>query len=256
MKKTFVLVCAALMCCASVFARDKNDGKFILGLDDSFPPLGFRDENNEIVGYDIDLARETARRLGLELVCQPIDWSTKEMELNSGNIDCIWNGLTLTEERKATLACTEPYLENAQVVVVRQGRGINSLADLKGKTVGVQAGSSAQDAIDASPDFKNGLKEIVEFRENLTALNDLEVGNLDGVVMDLVVAEYNITQGRRPMTILSEALAPEEYGVAFARNNTALRDRVQATLEEMQRDGTVSQISIKWFGSDLSVIGK
>lgn len=256
MKKVLAFACVALMAFTSAFAKREADGKFILGLDDSFPPLGFRDENNEIVGYDIDLARECAKRLGLELVCQPIDWSTKEMELNSGNIDCIWNGLTLTEERKATLACTEPYLKNAQVVVVRNDSGIKTLADLSGKVVGVQAGSSAQDAIDAARSFKRSLREIVEFRENLTALNDLEVGNLDGVVMDLVVAEYSITQGNKPMVILEETLAPEEYGVAFARDNTELRDQVQATLEEMQRDGTVAQISTKWFGSDISVIGQ
>lgn len=234
----------------------KEKGVFVLGLDDSFPPMGFRDENNAIVGYDIDLARELASRLGVELVCQPIDWSTKEIELSTGNIDCIWNGLTLTEERKAAMSCTDAYLANAQVVVIRRDSGINSLADMQGKKVGVQAGSSAQDAIDGAEDFKKSLKEIVEFKENITALNDLEVGNLDGVVMDLVVAEYSIAQGKKNLTILSDTLAPEEYGIAFSKKNVALRDEVQRILEEMQADGTVAAISTKWFGSDISTIGK
>lgn len=256
MKKIAAVLCGLLVCLSVASAKKKSSGKFVLGLDDSFPPLGFRNENNEIVGYDIDLAREVASRLGLELVCQPIDWSTKEMELNTGKIDCIWNGLTLTDERKRAMACSEPYLANAQVVVVRNDSGIKFLADLKGKKIGVQAGSSAQEAIDGAKEFKDSLKEIVEFKENVTALNDLEVGNLDGVVMDLVVAGYSIVQGKKPLSVLSETLAPEEYGIAFSRKNKALRDKVQETLLKMQADGTVAKISTKWFGSDISTIGK
>lgn len=124
-------------------AELKNRGVFVLGLDDSFPPLGFRDENNEIVGYDIDLAREVAKRLGVSFKAQPINWDAKEQELSTGNIDCIWNGLTITDERKAILSFTKPYLNNAQIVVVKNDSGINSLADLKGKKIGLQAGSSA-----------------------------------------------------------------------------------------------------------------
>ena len=139
---------------------------------------------------------------------------------------------------------------------VRNNGEIKSLSDLKGKKIGVQAGSSAQEAIDGAPDFKKSLKEIVEFKENVTALNDLEFGNLDGVVMDLVVAGYSITQGKKPLVILDETLAPEEYGIAFSRKNKSLRDKVQKTLLEMQADGTVAKISTKWFGSDISTIGK
>lgn len=254
MRKIAAILCGLTVCLTMAFAKKKAPDTFIVGLDDSFPPLGFRDENNEIAGYDIDLAREAASRLGLTLVCQPIDWSAKEMELNAGKIDCIWNGLTMTAERKASMACTQPYLANAQVVVVRNGSGINALSDLKGKTVGVQSGSSAQDAIDNAKDFKKSLKKIVEFKENVTALNDLEVGNLDGVVMDLVVADYSIAQGKKPLSVLSETLAPEEYCIAFSRKNKALRDKVWNVLQEMQADGTVAKISVKWFGSDISTI--
>ncbi|MFA6936855.1 MAG: amino acid ABC transporter substrate-binding protein [Treponema sp.] len=231
-------------------------GKLILGLDDAFPPLGFRDENNNIVGYDIDLASEVAKRLGVTLECQPIDWSAKEQELSTGKIDCIWNGFTMTPERKDAMSFTKAYLDNAQVVVVRADSGITTLADMKGKIVGVQAGSSAQDAIEASTDFKAGLKEIVEFKDNVTALNDLEINRVDGVVMDQVVANYTITQSGKPYVVIAEGLSTEEYGVAFKKGNIALRDKVQATLEEMQADGTVTSISNKWFGTDLSVIGK
>lgn len=177
-------------------------------------------------------------------------------ELNTKKIDCIWNGFTMTEERKAAMAFTKPYLANAQVVVVRADSGIVSLADLAGKKVGVQAGSSAMDAIDAAPEFKNSLGEVVEFKENVTALNDLEIKSIDGVVMDMVVANYSIKQTGKPFVVLSETLAVEEYGIAFRKTDTELRDKVQKTLEEMKADGTVAKIDEKWFGTDFSVIGK
>lgn len=234
----------------------KAKGTFILGLDDSFPPLGFRDENNVIVGYDIDLAREVCKRLGVELICQPIDWDSKEQELANGKIDCIWNGLTMTEERIASMEFTKPYLNNAQVVVVRADSGINTLAELSGKTIGIQSGSSAQDALDDSPKFKDSLKDVVEFNENITALNDLEIKRIDGVVMDLIVANYSITTTGKPYKVLNETLSPEQYGVAFKKGNVALAAEVQKTLEAMEKDGTVAAICDKWYGTNLSVIGK
>lgn len=255
MKKIMAVLCG-FVACISVASAAKKSNKFVLGLDDSFPPMGYRDADNNIVGYDIDLAKEVTKRLGLELVCQPIDWSAKEMELKTGKIDCIWNGLTMTEERQKKMAFTSAYLENAQVVVVRSDSGIKTLADLKGKEVGVQAGSSAQDAINSAKDFKASLKEIVEFQENVTALNDLEIKSIDGVVMDLVVANYSIQQGKKDFIVLEETLAPEKYGIAFSKKNKSLRDKVQKTLEDMAKDGTLAEITTKWFGSDISKIGK
>jgi polar amino acid transport system substrate-binding protein len=270
MKKTILAAVACATMAVTVLgsckiknsARDNSlsdlqkRGTFVLGLDDSFPPLGFRDENNEIVGYDIDLAKEVAVRLGVEFKAQPIDWSAKEQELNTGKIDCIWNGFTMTPEREAVLAFTKPYLDNAQVVVVRKDSGCNALADLTGKSIGLQSGSSAAEAVEGNLSFKNELKNIVEFKDNITALNDLEIGGVSGVVMDRVVAEYSIKATGKPFVILTEGLAPEEYGVAFRKNDIILRDSVQSILDDMAKDGTVAKISTKWFGSDISVIGK
>ena len=259
MKKFFTGLCAvaALAACVCVTScSKKNSNEFVLGLDDSFPPLGFRDAENKVVGYDIDLAAEVCKRLGYTLRCQPIDWSAKEQELNTGKIDCIWNGFTMTEERKDAMACTPAYLENAQVVVVRANSGIKSLADMKGKVLGLQSGSSAQEAVDEAEEFRAGLKKIVEFSENITALNDLQIGNVDGVAMDEVVAAYNIKQSGRDFVILEENLAPEEYGIAFKKSNTELRDKVWSALLAMEEDGTVASISDKWFGENKSVIGK
>ncbi len=267
MKKILIgAACAAVALC--VFGCSKkasasdpvsalqSRGEFVLGLDDSFPPLGFRDENNEIVGYDIDLAKEVASRLGVTFRAQPIDWSAKEQELATGKIDCIWNGLTITDERKAALSFTKPYLENAQVVVVRDDSGIKTLSDLAGKTLGLQSGSSAADALDEATEVKKSLKSVVEFKENITALNDLEIGGVDGVVMDSVVANYSIQQTGKPFVVLEQGLAAEAYGVAFRKNEPALADKVQSVLEEMAGDGTIASISIKWFGHDISVVGK
>lgn len=234
----------------------KQRGVFVLGLDDSFPPLGFRDGNNEIVGYDIDLAREVAKRLGVDFKAQSINWDTKEMELNTKSIDCIWNGLTITDERKEVMRFTEPYLDNAQIVVVRNDSNIKTLADLKGKTIGLQAGSSAEDAVNANPEFKNSLKAIIPFEQNLMAFMDLDVKGVDAVVVDVIVAEYSIKNAGYKFHILDEKLSSEKYGIAFRKDDELLANEVQKILEEMAKDGTVAQIGEKWFGNDISVIGK
>ena len=232
----------------------KSRGTFVLGLDDSFPPLGFRSEDNEIVGYDIDLAKEVAKRLGVNFRAQPIDWDAKEMELETGKIDCIWNGFTITEERKNALSFTEAYLNNDQVLVVREDSGINSLADVTGKIIGIQSGSSAQEAVDDNAAFSSSIAKIIMFKDNITALNDLDIGGLDGVVMDSVVANYSIAQTKKPFKVINESLANEGYGVGFRKNEPELRDAVWNILKEMQADGTVTAISQKWFGRDISTI--
>ena len=232
----------------------KARGTFVLGLDDSFPPLGFRSDDNEIVGYDIDLAKEVAKRLGVDFRAQPIDWDAKEMELETGKIDCIWNGFTITEERKNALSFTEAYLNNDQVLVVRADSGIKSLADMKGKIVGIQSGSSAQEAVDDNASFASSIAKVIMFKDNITALNDLDIGGVDGVVMDSVVANYSIVQTGKPFAVINESLANEAYGVGFRKNEPELRDAVWNTLKEMQKDGTITAISQKWFGRDISVI--
>jgi len=167
-------------------------GTLILGLDDSFPPMGFRDENNEIVGFDIDLAKEVAKRLGVELVLQPIDWNSKEMELNSGNIDCIWNGMTINEERLGTMFIPKAYIANEQIIIVGDGSGIETKADLEGKIVGLQAGSSALEALESDTATYESVKEVVEYADNVAAYLDLKAGRIDALVVDSIVGYYII----------------------------------------------------------------
>jgi ABC-type amino acid transport substrate-binding protein len=173
----------------------KAAGKLVMGLDDSFPPMGYRDEDNKIVGYDVDVATEVCVRMGVELVLQPIAWSAKEQEINSGNIDCIWNGFTTTPERREALCMSTPYLTNSQVVVTLSTSGINTPADLAGKTLAVQGGSTAMDALDSKPEIKAGLKggAAVEVENNVIAMFDLKSGGSDAVLMDKVVADYYVS---------------------------------------------------------------
>lgn len=178
------------------------------------------------------------------------------MELATGKIDCIWNGFTITAERENSLAMTKPYLNNAQILVVRKDSGISSLSDVSGKIVGLQKGSSAQDAVDANKEFADSLKSLVYYNDNITALNDLELGGVDAVVMDSVVAAYDISVSNKPLVIADEVLADEAYGIGFRKADVKLRDEVQRLLEELEKDGTVESISQKWFGRTISVIGK
>ncbi|WP_042454482.1 amino acid ABC transporter substrate-binding protein [Neobacillus dielmonensis] len=230
-------------------AKAKDDQTLVIGIDDAFAPMGFRDENNKIVGFDIDLAKAAAKKMGMTAKIQPIEWKTKESELSSGRIDLIWNGYTITDERKKKVLFTKPYLKNAQVVVTKKDSDVTKLADLEGKVVGLQAQSSAADALNANP-IKSKVKEVTEFGDNVMALNDLKSGRLDAVVIDEVVIDYYMTKQKDTFKVLDESLAPEEYGVGVKKGNEELLNKLQKALDEMNEDGTAADISNKWFGED------
>jgi polar amino acid transport system substrate-binding protein len=233
--------------CSST-ASKKDDNQLVIGIDDKFAPMGFRDEKNEIVGFDIDYAKAAGEKLGKEVVFQPIDWSAKESELQSGRIDLIWNGYTITDERKEKVLFTKPYLKNDQIIVIKADSDISGMADLEGKNVGVQSLSSALDAVNAS-DLKDKIT-LTEFKDNVLALSDLKIGRIDAVVIDQVVADYYMTQEKDTFKILDESLAPEEYGIGVKKGNDELLAQLQKALDELNEDGTASEISQKWFGED------
>jgi polar amino acid transport system substrate-binding protein len=242
-----MLLVLAVGCSNSADTKEEN--KLIIGIDDKFAPMGFRDENNEIVGFDIDYAKAAAEKMGKEVVFQPIDWSTKESELSSGRIDLIWNGYTITDERKEKVLFTKPYLMNAQVLVTKADSKISTLDNLDGKVIGVQSLSSALDALNAS-DLSEKISQVTEYKDNVLALNDLKIGRIDAVVIDQVVADYYLTQEQGTFEMLSESLAPEEYGIGVKKGNEKLLKDLQAALDELNEDGTAAQISEKWFGED------
>ncbi|WP_316570784.1 amino acid ABC transporter substrate-binding protein [Neobacillus sp. YIM B06451] len=236
-------------CSGSSTSGKGNGDTLVIGIDDKFAPMGFRDENNELVGFDIDYAKAAAKEMGMKVKFQPIDWKTKESELSSGRIDLIWNGYTITDERKKKVLFTKPYLENAQVVVTLANSDIETLADLEGKVVGLQSLSSASDALDADP-VKPKIKKVTEFADNVMALNDLKSGRLDAVVIDEVVINYYMAKQENTFKILDESLAPEQYGVGVKKGNEELRDKLQKALDKLNEDGTAAEVSKKWFGED------
>lgn len=236
-------------------AKTADSGTLIVGFDQDFPPMGFVGDDGEYTGFDLELAEEVAKRLGLEYKAQPIAWDSKDMELESGNIDCIWNGFTITG-REDDYTWTEPYMANQQVFVVANDSGINSQADLSGKIVEVQTDSSAEAALKEAPELTATFKELLTTADYNTAFMDLEQGAVDAIAMDVIVAGYQIQQRNADFKILDDSLSEEEYGVGFKKSNTELRDKVQATLEEMAEDGTLKEISEKWFGKDVTTIGK
>ena len=234
---------------------DNDDTTFVVGFDAAFPPYGYKDDNGEYVGFDLDLAQEVCDRNGWELVKQPIDWDSKDMEIESGTIDCIWNGFTMNG-REDDYTWSEAYIDNKQVVVVRTDSGIESFDDLAGKLVEVQTDSSALAALQedqkALADTFGNLTEIAEYN---TAFMDLESGACDAIAMDIGVAYYQINsrENSGDYKILDEEISSEQYGIGFKKGNTELRDKVQATLDEMAADGTIEEIAEKY--ADFGVPG-
>lgn len=225
-------------------------GKFTVGFDQEFPPMGFVGDDGEFTGFDLDLAKEVASRLGLEFVPQPINWDAKDMELDSGNIDCIWNGFTM-QGREDAYTWVGPYMANNQVFVVNADSDIASKADLAGKAVEVQKDSSGLSALQDDAALSASFGSMTEVADYNTALMDLESGACDAVCMDSIVAGYQIKSSGKDMKILDDTLSAEEYGIGFKKGEDELAKAVYDTLMEMKDDGTVAKISNDWFGSDV-----
>lgn len=257
MKKRITILIAALILLIFVMTGcgEKEEDTFIVGFDQNLPPMGFVGDDGEFTGFDLELAEEAAKRMDMELQLNPIDWDARDMELESGTIDCIWNGFTMNG-REDEYTWTEPYLDNEQVFVVRSKDGISSQEDLAGKIVTVQTDSSALAALEDLPELTESFKELSVVPDYNTAFMELEAGATDAIAMDVVVASYQIKQRDADFTILEEELSTEEYGVGFLKGNDEMRDKVQAALEEMAEDGTLAEISTKWFGEDITTIGK
>ena len=229
----------------------KARGYFIVGLDDSFPPMGFRDEKNEIVGFDIDLAKEAAKKMGIEVKFQPVVWANAIMELNNKNVDVIWNGMTITDERKEKINFSKPYLANRLIIITQANSPINTKADLTGKKVAVQAGSSAADAVKADPEALKSFGELVEFGTYTEALLDVSAGRMDAVIIDEVVGRYYIAREPNRYKVLEDHYGSEEYGIGFRKSDAAFQAELQKAVDALIEDGTAKAISEKWFGADI-----
>ena len=242
----------------------KSAGTLVLGLDKSFPPMGFVDtETGNITGFDVELAGEACKKLGVKLKTQPIDWQNKTAELNNGNVDCLWNGFSITEERKKTFTLSGPYMKNNQIILIKSGSGYKGLKSLAGKVIGVQTDSSAETAINSGENagFKKSLKNIVKIDDYSKAVMEMQNGTIDAIAIDEVVARYYLTKNPEAYEILKDdkgdvSLATEDYAVAFRKQDKALRDKINEAMGEMAKDGSAAKISEKWFGKNVITIGK
>ncbi len=267
MKKNWIiLVMTTVMTlsCVLVGCGDKKDhevktkygtsteGKFVVGFDQEFPPMGFVGENGEFTGFDLELAKEVANRLDLEFIPNPISWDAKDLELSSGTIDCIWNGFTMTGREK-DYTFSKPYLNNRQVFVVKKDSKIQNLEDLTGKIIEVQTDSSAEAALNKKEDLTSTFEKMQTVPDYNTAMMDLEQGAVDAIAMDEVVAAYQIQSKEETFKILDEAISSEEYAIGFLKGNSVLKENVEKVLGEMVKDGTMEKLSKKWFGSDITI---
>lgn len=261
MKKIFalcmmlVLAVTALAGCGSNSAQKEESKKIVVGLDDSFPPMGFKDEKNEIVGFDIDLAKEVAKRLGREVEFKAIDWNSKEAELKSGRVDILWNGLDITDKRKENMLFSEPYMDNRQIVfVAKNGKVVVAgEADLAGKTIGTQSGGTTEEYFENKPELKSSMKEVKYYPDYINAFMDLENGRLDAVVGDEIIGRYYISKHPDEIQAIDTVIGTvSQFGIAFRKDDQKLRDEVQKVFDEMKADGTVAKISEKWFAKDIT----
>lgn len=248
----FVLVLVCSLCVMneiSAYAGESKD--FIVGFDAEFPPYGYMDEDGQYVGFDLDLAKEVCDRNGWNYVARPIAWDSKDSELASGSISCIWNGFTMNG-RESKYTWSTPYVDNSQVVIVKKNSGIESLKDLKGKILAVQSDSSAlkaltgDDATDENVELTKSLKNLQEVADYNSAFMNLESGMIDAVAMDIGVASYQLSAKSDDFVMLDEHISTEKYGIGFKLGNTELRDEVQAALLDMLDDGTFEEIAEKW----------
>jgi len=230
----------------------KEKGKFVVGLDDSFPPMGFKDEKGQIIGFDIDLAKEAAKRMGVQVEFKPVDWDGVLLTLNNGEIDMIWNGLTITPERQKQISFSKPYLTDRQIIVVKKGNdAIKIKKDLAGKVVGLQLGSSSESALNADTETTKSLKSVKKYEKNTEALTDLKIGRVDAVVVDEVVGRYYIAKQANEFMVLQDNFGEESFGVGIRQADKALLAELDKTLDAMKADGTAAKISQKWFGEDI-----
>lgn len=239
----------------------KKRGKVTIGLDDSFVPMGFRQKNGKLVGYDIDLAKAVFKQYGIKVDFQTIDWSMKETELKNGTIDLLWNGYSINPARAKKVAFSRPYLKNRQVLVTLKRNNINNLAGMSGKSLGVQNGSTGQTVLDDNPKLlKDKLKgkDAVLYDTFPDAFIDLNAGRIQGILMDQVYADYYVShqKNRDAYRVYSTDQIPSEsFGVGLRKGDKTLQKKINQGLARMQKNGELRKINNKWFGDNSNWLG-
>ncbi len=231
----------------------QDKGTIVVGIDDQFPPMGFVGEDGKLTGFDVELARLVAEKLGVEAKIQPINWDSKELLLKSGKIDLIWNGYTITKDRMKEVEFTKPYLNNQQVLVVAQDSPYKTKADLEGKIVGAQVESAGLEALRADPELSGTVADIPEYDDYLMALLDLGTSRLDAAAVDKVLIGYTMSQEPGKYRVLDGSLSDEYYGIGCAKGAVALREAIDKALDELYEDGSIEKLSDEWFGENIVI---
>ncbi|WP_125772262.1 amino acid ABC transporter substrate-binding protein [Companilactobacillus furfuricola] len=274
MKKKLIAVVTLLACFAMILsacgdkksvAKEANTAdtwstiqkrhRVIIGLDDTFVPMGFRQKDGQLVGFDIDLAKAVFKQYGIEADFQPIDWNMKETELRNRTIDLIWNGYTITPERKAQIAFSNPYLANRQVLVTKKADNITSFKKMQGKTLGVQTSSSGASLLNQHPDklkkyIKNQTPVMYDSFNN--ALMDLDAKRIQGLLIDSVYANYYIQHEKDPASYrtLYGGFSGEDFAVGMRKGDKTLKKKIDQAFIHLAKTGELQQINQKWFGTD------
>lgn len=248
-----LLIISTIIGCGISEDAEIKPRKYVVGLDDEFAPMGFRNEKNEIVGFDVDLAKETAKRMGVEFEFRPIIWDKKEAELNSGRIDIIWNGLDITPERQTHILYSKPYMDNRLILLIKKGRGLNihSLQDLKGKVVATQAGSNAENCVERNDAMRTGFANFITYPTFSKAFKALSDERIDVLIIDEIAGRYEVAR-RDELELIDITIGDvSKFGIGFRLGNNELRDEVQEAFDEIIADGTAKKISEKWFNVNL-----
>lgn len=243
------------------WSRIERRKRVVVGLDDSFVPMGFREKSGKLVGYDIDLARAVFKQYGIKVDFQPIDWSMKETELKNGTIDLLWNGYSVNAARKKKVAFSRYYLQNRQILVTKKKSRIYNLNDMRGKTLGVQEGSTGTTVLDAQPKL---LKDKIKNRKPIlydtfpNAFIDLNANRIQGILMDEVYANYYVKHQKNSSSYrvyISKKLPAEHFAVGMRKGDKTLRKKINNGLGRLQRNGQLKKINEKWFGKDSNYLG-
>ena len=232
-------------------AASGKPAKIVAGMDDTFAPMGFRDDSGKIVGFDIDMAEAVSKEIGVPIEFKPIDWASKETELNSGRIDCIWNGFTMTSERTKKLAFTKPYMDNIQVYAVLNDSAIKTPEDLKGKKISIQEASTAETALNRDENLKKSFSEIKAYPDLTACFMDLESGRCDAVLADSVLIEYYMTKKPGQFKELEGVVSKDTFSIGIKKDNQALVDLLNDGIAKVVASGEAKKISEKWFGKDV-----
>ncbi len=228
-------------------------GLMIVGCDDQFPPMGFVGDDNKLTGFDLELAALVAEKLGVTMQPQVIDWAAKEMELNSGNIDVIWNGYTINAERNEKVEYTKPYLQNEQLIMVKADSDIKTKVDLAGKKLGTQVESAGLDAINDDKEVSESMESLSEYDTFILALTDLKSNRLDAVVTDKTLINYVMNKDPGAFKVLDENMGDEYYGIGCAKGSVALREAIDKALDELEAEGKIDELTNKWFGENIVI---